>query len=163
MNEGLPHPARAWRTLLSAWVPVVGWAALIFAFSAQPDLTFVPDAGVDLVVRKIGHMAVFGILALLIWRALAGTTALRRPWAWALVLTILYAISDELHQGLVAGRHASASDVVIDTIGAVTAVATIWFIRSRGRAERQYAGTAVTIRRGEVAVFPRQVCRVIRS
>ena len=59
------------------------------------------------------------------------TTALRRPWAWALVLTILYAISDELHQGLVAGRHASASDVVIDGIGAVLAVACVWFLRSR--------------------------------
>ena len=132
MDGRLPHPAPAWRPLLSAWVPVAGWAALIFAFSAQPDLTFVPDdAGLDFVVRKAGHMAVFGILALLIWRALAGTTALRRPWAWAIVLTILYATSDELHQGLVAGRHASASDVAIDMLGVATAVAAIWFIRSR--------------------------------
>jgi VanZ family protein len=131
MDERIPHPAPGWRPLLFAWVPVIGWAALIFAFSAQPDLTFVPDAGLDFVVRKVGHMAVFGILALLTWRALAVTTTLRRPWAWALVLTILYAISDELHQGTVAGRHASASDVVIDAIGAVLAVATVWFIRSR--------------------------------
>lgn len=131
MDDRLPDPALDQRPLLSAWVPVVGWAALIFAFSAQPDLTFVPDAGADLVVRKAGHLTVFGILALLTWRALARTTALRRAWAWALVLTILYAISDELHQGLVAGRHASVSDVVIDGIGALTAVATVWFIRSR--------------------------------
>ncbi len=44
-----------------------------------------------------------GILALLSWRALAGTTAWRRSRAWAFALTVLYAATDELHQGLVAG------------------------------------------------------------
>ncbi len=66
-----------------AWLPAVAWAALIFAFSAQPGLTFVPDEGLDLVVRKLGHMGIFGILALLLWRAVATTTRVRRPWAWA--------------------------------------------------------------------------------
>ena len=63
----------------AAWLPVVAWAGLIFALSAQADLTFVPDQDLDLVVRKLGHMAVFGVLALLIWRALAGTTRWRSP------------------------------------------------------------------------------------
>jgi hypothetical protein len=43
---------------------------LIFALSAQPDLRFAPDAELDFVVRKIGHMGVFAILALLLLRAL---------------------------------------------------------------------------------------------
>ena len=116
---------------VAAWLPVIGWAALIFAFSAQPNLRFVPDAGLDFVVRKAGHIGVFGILALLLWRALAGTTAWRRPWAWALALAVLYAATDEFHQGFVAGRHESAVDVGIDAAGAIIAVAAVGLLRSR--------------------------------
>ena len=105
MDERTSRPGSARRPLLSGWAPVVVWAALIFVLSAQPDLRFVPDAALDFVVRKLGHMGVFGILALLSWRALAGTTAWRRPGAWAFALAVLYAATDELHQGLVAGRH----------------------------------------------------------
>ena len=76
-------------------------------------------------------MAVFGILALLVWRALATTTDVRRPAAWAIALTVLYAITDELHQGAVDGRHASAVDVGIDAVGALVAVALIGLLRWR--------------------------------
>jgi hypothetical protein len=112
------------RTAL-AWVPAVAWAALIFIASAQPDLRFVPDATLDLVVRKVGHMAVFGILALLLWRALATTTTVRRPGAWALLLAILYAITDEAHQAFVTGRHASPVDVAIDAAGVLIAIGVV--------------------------------------
>jgi hypothetical protein len=74
---------------------------------------------------------VFGILALLLWRALAGTTAWRRPWAWAFALTLLYAASDEFHQGFVAGRHPSATDVAIDATGSLIALVAVGLIRSR--------------------------------
>ena len=126
-----------WRSLrgsgrpLLAWVPAIAWAGLIFAFSAQPNLRFVPDAGLDFLVRKAGHMGVFGILALLLWRAVAGTTSWRRPWAWALALAFLYAATDELHQGFAAGRHPSAVDVGIDAAGALIAVVAVGLIRSR--------------------------------
>jgi VanZ family protein len=131
MDERTSRAARARRPFLSGWAPVVGWAALIFVLSAQPNLRFVPDEGLDFVVRKLGHMGVFGILALLSWRALAGTTAWRRPLAWAFALTVLYAATDELHQGFVAGRHLSAVDVGIDATGALIALAATGLIRSR--------------------------------
>jgi VanZ family protein len=126
-----------WRTLrgsgqsLVAWLPAIAWAGLIFVFSAQPNLRFVPDAGLDFLVRKAGHMGIFGILALLLWRAIAGTAAWRRPWAWALALAVLYAVTDELHQGAVTGRHAAAVDVGIDATGALIAVVAVGLIRSR--------------------------------
>jgi VanZ family protein len=113
------------RTVLLAWLPVLAWAGLIFAFSAQSDLRFLPDQRLDFVVRKIGHMGVFGILALLLWRALASTTSLRRPWAWSVVLAGLYAATDELHQGFVTGRYPSPVDVAIDAVGALIAVAIV--------------------------------------
>ena len=117
-----------------AWAPVAVWAGLIFALSAQPNLTFMPDAGADFVVRKLGHMAVFGILALLLWRAVAATTTSRRPWVWGLVLAVLYAATDELHQAFVETRHPSPLDVGIDAAGALIAVAAvllIQFVQSR--------------------------------
>ena len=48
------------RRRVVAWLPVIAWAGLIFAFSAQPNLRFVPDQNLDFLVRKAGHMAVFG-------------------------------------------------------------------------------------------------------
>jgi VanZ family protein len=128
---------RAWGNLggrgrgVVAWLPVIVWAGLIFAFSAQPNLRFAADPGLDFLVRKAGHMAVFGILALLLWRALASTSAWRRPWAWSVALAILYAITDEFHQGFVAGRHESAVDVGIDAAGALIAVVGAGIVRSR--------------------------------
>jgi VanZ family protein len=124
------HPGPGLRALVR-WLPAVAWAGVIFAFSAQPNLRFFPDAGLDFLVRKAGHMAVFGILALSLWWAAAGTTAWRRPWALALGFTVLYAMTDEFHQGFVAGRHPSLVDVGIDATGALIAVVVVSLIRSR--------------------------------
>ena len=131
-----------------AWAPVIAWAGLIFVFSAQPNLRFVPDEGLDFVVRKLGHMGVFGILALLAWRALAVTIAWRRPWALALALTLLYAISDEIHQGGVVGRHMSAVDVGIDLTGALIAVAAVGFVGAVRRGRLGRLGRLGRVRRG---------------
>ena len=126
-----PRGAGGAARLARGWLPAVAWAALIFALSAQPGLRVAPDEDVDLIVRKVGHMAVFGILALLVWRGLERTTTLRRPWAWALALTVVYALTDELHQAFVVTRQDSLTDVAIDAIGAVVAVAGLGFLRSR--------------------------------
>jgi VanZ family protein len=115
--------------LAAGWLPAVAWAGLIFAFSAQPGLTFVPDQGLDLVVRKLGHMGIFGILALLAWRAVASTTTWRPAWAWALGLTVAYALTDELHQAFTAERHPSLVDVAIDAAGAALALAGLSAVR----------------------------------
>ncbi len=131
MNERMWRALRGFGRPIVAWLPVIAWAGLVFVLSAQSDLRFVPDEGLDFVVRKLGHMAVFGIMALLLWRAVATTTARRRPWAWALALAVLYAITDEIHQAGVAGRHASAVDVGIDTVGVLLALVAVGLIRFR--------------------------------
>ena len=123
---------RAAGRLIVALAPAVVWAGLIFALSAQQDLRFLPDDDLDFVIRKAGHMGVFGTLALLIWRGLASSTELDRPWVWAFALTTLYAISDELRQGVVGGRHPAVFDVAIDAAGALVAIGAIHLVRSRG-------------------------------
>ncbi len=123
------------RTQALAWLPALAWAGLIFGLSAQPNLRFAEDAGLDFVVRKAGHMGVFGILALLAWRGLGMTTPWRRPRTWlvALEATVAYAITDELHQGFVAGRHASPVDVGIDGAGAAVAIAVVLILLRESR------------------------------
>jgi VanZ family protein len=116
-----------------AWVLVAVWAGFIFTLSATPNLRFVQSDAIDFVVRKAGHMAAFGILAVLLWRAISYS---RKGGAVAvsLALTILYAASDEFHQSFTAGRHASPVDVGIDSIGAAIALLalTVWLrLRSR--------------------------------
>jgi VanZ family protein len=106
---------------ISAWAPVVLWAALIFTLSSIPDL----GTGLgtwDLVLRKLAHVGEFAVLGALLMRAV------RREPA-AIVLGSVYAATDEIHQSFVAGRQGSALDWTIDTVGVVLGVLLV----ARGR------------------------------
>ncbi|MGH3134716.1 MAG: VanZ family protein [Gaiellaceae bacterium] len=105
------------------WLPVVAWAAMIFALSSVPDLG-TGLGGWDLVLRKMAHVAEFALLGALLVRA-SGKAGL------ALGLGVLYAVSDEIHQSFVPGRMGSAVDVAIDTLGVVCGV-VLWQL-ARGR------------------------------
>jgi VanZ family protein len=107
--------------LLWRWLPVVLWAGLIFAFSTRPNLRFVQADDVDFVVRKAGHMFAFGVLAVLLWRALT-SASVGRALLWSWVLATAYAATDEFHQSFTQGRHPSVVDVGIDSAGAVIAL-----------------------------------------
>ncbi len=80
---------------------------------------------VDLVGRKLVHMAEFGLLCFLWWRALRTALEGRRALAAAAAMAILYAASDELHQSFVEGRSGSPVDVLIDTVGVALAAVLI--------------------------------------
>lgn len=103
---------------------VLAWCALIFAASDRPDLRVSDDDALDFVLRKLAHLAVFGVLALLVlWVALADGASLRTGSAIAWFATLAYAIGDEWHQTFVDGRVGHASDVAIDMAGATIALA----------------------------------------
>ena len=101
--------------VLSAWLPVVAWAGLIFTLSSIPDLG-TGLGGWDFVLRKLAHAAEFAVLGLLLVRALD------RPWA-AFWLGSAYAVTDEIHQAFVPGRLGSPVDVAIDAAGVAVGVA----------------------------------------
>jgi VanZ family protein len=110
---------------LAAWLPAIAIAVLIFTLSAQPNLQ-VTDGAADLVLRKLAHMAVFGLLAAACVRGLGfhGITG-RAALVGAVALATVYAISDEYHQTFVAGRSGSPIDVAIDLAGILVAVALL--------------------------------------
>ena len=101
---------------VSRFGPPLLMMAVIFGLSAQPDL----NSGLgtwDTILRKLAHMAEFGLLWLLWWRALGcGNRAL--PAA----IAIGYAVTDEIHQTFVAGRHGAPTDVLIDSAGVLLAI-----------------------------------------
>jgi VanZ family protein len=109
--------------LLTVWLPVLVWAAVIFAFSSIPSLS--TGLGTwDTILRKGAHLTEYAVLGGLLYRAL-GREAL------ALTAGIAYAATDELHQHFVRGRHASPVDVAIDAVG--VAVGMLLWLRLRDR------------------------------
>ena len=94
---GLMPSSRA----LSLWLPVIVWAAVIFTFSSIPSLSTGLGAW-DTILRKGAHMTEYAILGALLLRALGRELP-------ALAVGIAYAITDELHQHFVRGRHAPSS------------------------------------------------------
>lgn len=92
---------------------------------------------VSVLVRKTGHMAEYAILFLLAF----GTTYFSKrfskwgTWGLAYGGTVLYAITDEVHQ-LFSGRGALVQDVVIDGFGALIGVVLLFgvirLVQSKG-------------------------------
>ena len=117
------------------WGPVFVLAAFVYFFSDQPDLKSGLEAKWDLILRKMAHMAEYGLLVFLLARAWVKGHghSLRRALILALVMAVLYAVGDELHQGFVKGRFGSPWDVAIDTIGAGLGVATFLLFSKRKR------------------------------
>lgn len=105
---------------LDLWLPPVVLMGVIFAFSAQPSL----DSGLglaDLIGRKLIHLAEYALLCFLWWRALASVTDARRAALVAFLIASGYAVTDELHQTFVDGRHGNPVDWLIDSAGAALA------------------------------------------
>jgi VanZ family protein len=105
------------------WLAPLVLMAVIFVFSAQPDL----NSGLgtlDTIGRKVLHFAQYALLALLWWRALRTRLDDRRAALAAFLITALYAATDEYHQSFVDGRNGSPLDWLIDCAGA--AAASIW-------------------------------------
>jgi VanZ family protein len=107
--------------------PVLHWLFPHLSAQAIGELIFV--------VRKIAHLTEYGILGLLVWRALRNLVhGDPRPWSWrdaglALGLATLFAASDEVHQLFVPSRQGSVQDVVIDACGAAGGLLLLWLFR----------------------------------
>jgi VanZ family protein len=114
---------------LNRYAPPLLMMAVIFFLSAQPDL----NSGLgtwDTILRKLAHMAEYGLLWWLWWRALGRGSALG-----AAAIAVAYAASDEYHQSFVDGRVGSAVDVLIDSAGVALAIVAVK-LRKRRKARR---------------------------
>ncbi|WP_329887503.1 VanZ family protein [Pseudoramibacter faecis] len=131
------------------------WMAVIFSFSAQdgshsgtlsssiahwliaglPGGKELSAQMIVLIIRKGAHMTEYAILAILLFNSFDFKTLLKRQLWRSAVIAVAYAMTDETHQLLVAGRAGQPRDVVIDSAGVIVGLALCWWL-SRRRARR---------------------------
>ena len=138
------------RQFLKYWLPMLAWMSLIFSLSTDvgsatntsrfiepilrwliPNISSGAVEKAHFLFRKAGHLSEYGVLGLLLWRALRQTrlgTSGKIPWktaAAALVLSAAYAATDEFHQSFVPTRTPSVRDVMIDTGGSLIGLSIV--------------------------------------
>lgn len=134
------------RRFITYWLPPILWAAVILiassdVFSSSNTVGWLeritgwlghplapPAADVaNHLIRKTAHLTEYGILSALAFRALRGERPRWSPrWAaGAIMLALVLASIDELHQTFVPSRSGAWQDVVLDTVGATLAQVVI--------------------------------------
>ncbi|OGY09826.1 MAG: hypothetical protein A2700_01615 [Candidatus Blackburnbacteria bacterium RIFCSPHIGHO2_01_FULL_44_64] len=110
------------------WLPPIIWAGLIFYLSSLTPGSVSGPAWLDFIIKKGAHITEYGILFVLLYRALFKTvsTTKRKLLILTLIGTILYAGSDEYHQSFVPGRHAALMDVGFDSFGGIISMFAVW-------------------------------------
>lgn len=122
---------------IKIWVPVLVWASLIFFFSANPNpyrylpegwrslvpLRVVSDSSLAEWIGQVMHFVEYAILALLLSRAMqASFPGKARIAGLTILFTMLFALSDEVHQLFVPGRAFQIVDLIIDLVGSLFGV-----------------------------------------
>jgi VanZ family protein len=147
LGEAWPGVVATSQTWLSTWGSVVGYCALIFVLSSQPDLSL-PGAFPS--SDKLAHLLEYGVLGWLWARAMR----VNRPGLKtltvllsALVFTGTYGLSDEWHQLYVPGRFADLRDVLADAFGGTCGGVSylLWLQRKDGEEEKSHRREAGTI------------------
>ena len=124
--------------LLSLWLPVVAYMAMLFFVSSLSHIP-APPAGLT---DKHEHFFFYGILAALTLRALAKgewSGVMRSTVLGAILISSLYGVSDEFHQRFVPGRSYEVLDMVADAVGSTAAAGLLWgwaIIRVESRKSR---------------------------
>ena len=118
-------------------------------FLVQPMRWLFPTASdstlqlAHLLIRKAGHLTEYAILAWLAARAFrtSSNELLHRRWFLvALMLVVIYSLSDEFHQSFVPSRGASIYDCMIDTVGGLAMLAFLAVRWNRVRSPRVIKG-----------------------
>lgn len=117
------------------WLPVLVFCVAIFVQSLFPASELGPAFPMK---DKVFHMAAYGLLAALFYRACRVTWPERLSPAQLLVISVffasLYGMSDEFHQSFVAARQADALDGVADVAGSILgALGYMLVVSRRGR------------------------------
>lgn len=108
---------------LGNYIPLGMWLGLIYWLSSQPRLVEIEDVVGEVLFFKGAHFVTYAVLVWLWWRALAPARRVTRwTMAAAFIMTVLYGLSDEVHQLYVPGRYGRLSDVMIDASGALMMV-----------------------------------------
>lgn len=116
------------KDIIKSWAAVFFWCAIIYYFSSIPSLKSDLPNQLDLIFRKIAHMAEYGILTVLLFRAYFKSNGftIKKSISFAIIFALTYAFTDEYHQLFVFGREGNLVDVFIDSLGVFFAAFLIY-------------------------------------
>ena len=81
---------------------------------------------VDCVIRKMAHFSIYTVLGLIVMSLFLTTKFDKdKSITITIILGMLYAMSDEIHQNFVDGRSPMVTDVMIDTAGVMFGICII--------------------------------------
>ena len=84
---------------------------------------------IESVVRKIAHFSIYTVVGVLLM-ALFSTYKLKEinRISFSLILGIIYATSDEIHQAFTPGRGPLVTDVIIDSMGVLLGILLVMLV-----------------------------------
>ena len=125
------------------WGPAVVIMSLIFIASSIPGSALPKLDFGDMLLKKGGHLVGYALLAASYLFALSDIRRVKPiHFAAAFCLTVLYAASDEWHQGFTPGRSPSFLDVVIDAAGGLIGLLVWHIIRTVTHVSHRESGDA---------------------
>lgn len=136
------------RTILI--VALIGTFSIIFGFSNQDSKTsggisqkvtefiikFIPSIQqteenqreeiidrIESVIRKIAHFSIYTLVGFLLM-SLMGTYKIKEinQIGTSLIIGVIYASTDEIHQAFIPGRGPQITDVILDSLGVLTGI-----------------------------------------
>jgi len=103
------------RSAFIAWFPPLLWSIGIFYFSSLPSFAFhLPSIRF---IDKLIHAVIFGALNVLILRGCREMGATKSGLLFGMYYSILFGLSDEVHQYFVPGRSTDPLDFMADVVG----------------------------------------------
>ncbi|HYO31161.1 MAG TPA: VanZ family protein [Thermomicrobiales bacterium] len=125
MPTAIPAPIR----IAARFLPALAWMAFLFALSARSRLPTPLGLTAD-TVAALGHLGVYAVLAVLLWRAIPPGRWNRFRFVLAFLGAMAFGVGDEAHQAFVPGREPSLLDLGLDAAGAVGGLAAVAVVRS---------------------------------
>lgn len=115
---------------LSFLEPFVGWVSFTYNNSMVSVGSLGIEGFIEFFIRKGAHVTVFFLLLCLFHVAIRKSSILSVPVSllFSFLLTVAYAILDEVHQGFTPNRTPYVGDVFLDSFGAFLAVCIIVLI-----------------------------------
>lgn len=122
------------------WILAILWCGMIFYQSSKPAVRSSLESGYitsllnsfmkslfgegrftiqNNFIRKSAHFLEYLVLGSLLFNALKNSERLKKTFILSVVLALIYAISDEVHQYFIPGRAMRAFDVGVDFLGII--------------------------------------------
>ena len=103
------------------WFPPVIWMVTIFFFSSRLSTEVTGEFVVDFIFFKSLHLIEYAILYFFLFRAFFSINnqqlSINYKFFLPLILSLIYAVSDEIHQTFVPTREGKIRDVLIGSSG----------------------------------------------